>query len=254
MECKHPCASLDVLLGVLVGRGYHQVYVEELGCMLLERLYDWQSESHVGDEHSVHNVDVYPVGLARLDFVRLALDVGVVAREYRRRYYHCLVHAVGVARRPVALSKAFACEYVVDLSEKPEIEPERIKPIAGIAAGENSADERMINLAWWIKEQFGGTMNRALKTVIPSAKKVRQAETRTITAAVSREMLISICAEAGKKHHTAKERFLKELIESGTLDYNLTVGKLNISSATIKKFEADGVIKIISEVRYRNPF
>ena len=144
--------------------------------------------------------------------------------------------------------------YVVDLSEKPEIEPERIKPIAGIAAGENSADERMINLAWWIKEQFGGTMNRALKTVIPSAKKVRQAETRTITAAVSREMLISICAEAGKKHHTAKERFLKELIESGTLDYNLTVGKLNISSATIKKFEADGVIKIISEVRYRNPF
>ena len=62
--------------------------------------------------------------------------------------------------------------YVIDLSDKPQIDPSRIKPITGVAAKINPVDGRMISLAWWIKDRFGGTMNQALKTVIPSSKKI----------------------------------------------------------------------------------
>ncbi|MBO7353285.1 MAG: primosomal protein N', partial [Lachnospiraceae bacterium] len=116
--------------------------------------------------------------------------------------------------------------YVIDLSEKPQIDPSRIKPITGIAAKINPVDGRMISLAWWIKDRFGGTMNQALKTVIPSSKKIKQLAVRTIEPVASREELSSLLAEAVRKHHTAKERFLRELIEAGKLDYSLTVSKL----------------------------
>ncbi|MBO7633322.1 MAG: primosomal protein N' [Lachnospiraceae bacterium] len=144
--------------------------------------------------------------------------------------------------------------YVIDLSEKPQIDPSRIKPITGIAAKINPVDGRMISLAWWIKDRFGGTMNQALKTVIPSSKKIKQLAVRTIEPVASREELSSLLAEAVRKHHTAKERFLRELIEAGKLDYSLTVSKLNIAQNVIAKFETDHVVRIRSEVVYRNPF
>ncbi len=144
--------------------------------------------------------------------------------------------------------------YVIDLSEKPQIDPARIKPITGIAAKINPVDGRMISLAWWIKDRFGGTMNQALKTVIPSSKKIKQLEVRTIEPLASKEELVSLLGEAVRRHYTAKERFLRELIEAGKLDYSLTTSKLNIASSVISKFESDGVIRIRSEVVYRNPF
>ena len=36
-----------------------------------------------------------------------------------------------------------------------------------------TADTRLIELAWWMKEQYGSTMNQALKTVLPVKKKVK---------------------------------------------------------------------------------
>ncbi len=144
--------------------------------------------------------------------------------------------------------------YVINLSEKAQIDPARIKPITGVAAKINPVDGRMISLAWWIKDRFGGTMNQALKTVIPSSKKIKQLQMRTIEPTASKEELSSLLAEAVRKHYTAKERFLRELIDSGKLDYSLTTSKLNISAQVISKFEVDRVIRVVSEVVYRNPF
>ncbi len=144
--------------------------------------------------------------------------------------------------------------YVIDLSDKPQIDPSRIKPIKAVEEKANQADEKMINLAWWIKEHFGGTMNQAMNTVIPVSKKIKQVQVRTIVAKAENAVLQSLLAEAVRKKHKAKERFLTELLDSGTLDYSLVTGKLNITPATINKFEADGVIIVKSELTYRNPF
>ena len=63
--------------------------------------------------------------------------------------------------------------YVVELTDKPDYDKEKIKEIIGVAEKSITADTRLIELAWWMKEQYGSTMNQALKTVLPVKKKVR---------------------------------------------------------------------------------
>lgn len=63
--------------------------------------------------------------------------------------------------------------YVVELTDKPDYDKEKIKEIIGVAEKSITADTRLIELAWWMKEQYGSTMNQALKTVLPVKKKVK---------------------------------------------------------------------------------
>ena len=63
--------------------------------------------------------------------------------------------------------------YVVDIKQKPDYDVAKIKEIAGIVSGSVTADARQIELAWWMKERYGSTMNQALKTVLPVKRKVK---------------------------------------------------------------------------------
>lgn len=62
--------------------------------------------------------------------------------------------------------------YVVDITETTEYEESKIKEIAGVVSGSVSAELQLIPLAWWMKEQYGSTMNQALKTVLPVKRQV----------------------------------------------------------------------------------
>ena len=61
--------------------------------------------------------------------------------------------------------------YVVELTDKPDYDKDKIKEIIGVTEKSITADSRFIELAWWMKEQYGSTMNQALKTVLPVKKK-----------------------------------------------------------------------------------
>lgn len=63
--------------------------------------------------------------------------------------------------------------YVVGITQKADFDEARIKEVAGLVEGSVTADSRLIELAWWMKERYGSTMNQALKTVLPVKKKVR---------------------------------------------------------------------------------
>lgn len=145
--------------------------------------------------------------------------------------------------------------YVVGLSDKPKIEVSKIKDIAGMVEGEVSTDDKMIELAAWLKENFGSTMNEALKCVIPVKKKVQKLVKRRIMPNVSEEVLRSAQALAVRKSHKAKERLLTELIGEGSLglDYSLVTAKLNISANTIQSLQTEGLIKVEEETVFRNP-
>ena len=61
--------------------------------------------------------------------------------------------------------------YVVGFSEKPDYAPEKIKPILEIDEKGMAIESRLVRLAAWMKEAYGGTMIQALKTVLPIKKK-----------------------------------------------------------------------------------
>ena len=64
--------------------------------------------------------------------------------------------------------------YVIELTDEPGWDPEKIKEIAGVIKDMTSAEDISIKLAAWMKRNYGSTMIAALKTVLPSGKKMKR--------------------------------------------------------------------------------
>ncbi|MDF2513818.1 MAG: hypothetical protein K0S04_3684 [Herbinix sp.] len=143
--------------------------------------------------------------------------------------------------------------YIVGLSMEPKISVERIKPIYEVAHGAPVIESHLIYLAYYIKENFGGTMNDALKTVIPVRKAVKIKEQRSVQLAIGKEEAKLLFFEYQKKNSKAKLRLLEALLKEPNLEYDVVINKLNVPRATLLGMEKQGVAKITSEQVYRNP-
>jgi primosomal protein N'' len=143
--------------------------------------------------------------------------------------------------------------YIVDISTEPKLDKELIKPIAEVVEGAQVIESHLIYLAYWMKENFGGTMNDSLKTVIPVKKAVKIKEERRIHLTVDEQHANQLYFEYQRKNNKAKLRLLEALLKDKVLDYEVAVGKLNIPRTTLQGMEKQGVMKILSKQQYRNP-
>ena len=143
--------------------------------------------------------------------------------------------------------------YIVDRSNSPKLKEELIKTIATVVTDAPMIDSHLIYLAYWIKETFGGTMNDALKTVIPVRKAVKIKEQRSIQLVIGNEQAHQLYFEYQRKNSKARLRLLEALLRDKILDYEVALNKLNVSRATIQSMEKQGVTKTVSEQIYRNP-
>ncbi len=141
--------------------------------------------------------------------------------------------------------------YIVGLSDKPKIEEYRIKEIEGLVEKGVAIESRMIELAHWMKENFGGTMNDALRTVLSVKKSVKPVEKKQIALAVDRETAEKLLTEYAKKHSVARARLIKELLTYQPIPKELVTGKLNVSAAVLKALEEQNVITTLVEEVYR---
>ena len=79
--------------------------------------------------------------------------------------------------------------YVVGISQTAGFDESRIKEVAGFVTGSVTADSRLIELAWWMKERYGSTMNQALKTVLPVKKRERARNRHQVETMVAGQAL-----------------------------------------------------------------
>lgn len=156
-------------------------------------------------------------------------------------------------RIPFGAGNTLRTGYVTELTDRAEFPEDKMKRIDSLADGESDPEQKMIELAAWMKEQYGSTMIQALKTVLPVRQKVAQKESRRLELAVSAAAAQDFLAECERKHQTAKVRLLRELIREGALPWELVIKKLNISSSTIKSLEEAGIVRQKSTSFYRNP-
>ena len=192
-------------------------------------------------------------------YADIIIDISVenLDRTYQYRIPDEFAGSIGAGDRviiPFGNGNRKIKGYIVGLSDTAKIPEEKIKDIDSLCPGNISIDDKMISLAFWMKEHFGSTANEALKCVIPVKRVVKNKINKTILPAVSLEALKEAADTALKKHYTAKERLLRELIteyDTG-LDHELVTNKLNILASTIKALEKDGTIKIESSLIYRN--
>ena len=144
--------------------------------------------------------------------------------------------------------------YVVDITDRTDYAVDKIKDIVRIVEQSVPIESQLIALAAWMRRNYGGTMNQALKTVIPVKHKERLQQKRTVMLALTDTVEAkNLLAELRRKHRTARARLLEALLENTCISYEVVTGKLNITSTVLRAMEEQGIIRIVSEDRYRNP-
>lgn len=163
------------------------------------------------------------------------------------------VKAGTLVKVPFGRGNRFIKGYVVGLSEIPKWDAKKIKPIAEIEEKGLAIESQLIELAYWIKENYGSTMNDALKTVIPVKKKVKAVEKKQVKLVKDPAVARQYLGEYKRKKHTGKVRLLEALLGCSVLDQEVITHKLSVGRETIKSLERDGLITVESEKLYRNP-
>lgn len=142
--------------------------------------------------------------------------------------------------------------YVLEIKETTGYDEDKIKDIAEIVHKSVPIESRLIALAWFIKENYGSTMNQALKTVIPIKEAKKEIVKKTVILAATDEKLAEYTKKYERKHATARLKLIEALRENREMAYELLL-KLGVSSAAVKALEAEGLLTISEETVYRNP-
>ena len=143
--------------------------------------------------------------------------------------------------------------YVIGTSTEAKYDASKTKEIQGVSTDSETTESRLIALAAWMKETYGSTMIQALKTVLPVKDKVRAKEKKLIFFTGEKARAQKLLEELEGSRFKARERFLRAILEAGSLDYTYASKELGASISVLDFFEKKGLIKIESQEMYRIP-
>ena len=143
--------------------------------------------------------------------------------------------------------------YIVGFSETCDYDAEKIKDILRTDTSSVAIEARLVALAAWMKENYGGTMIQALKTVLPIKRTEQQKEQRILKRCISREAGEKKLEEYLHKNQKARARLMAALLDDEEVEYSLISQKLNITLTVVRALEEQGVLKIKNHKIYRNP-
>ena len=143
--------------------------------------------------------------------------------------------------------------YVTGITDSCSYDLSKVKEIADISRDSVEIEAKLIALAAWMKENYGGTMIQALKTVLP----IKQKE----NARVKKYLRLLLDEKTGRekldfyleKNQKARARLMAALLDHPVLEYDLAVKKLHSTLPVIRALEEQGVLALESEQVYRNP-
>ncbi len=145
---------------------------------------------------------------------------------------------------PFGKGKTLRKGYIVDVGEIPKLDESKIKNIGEVCREELTIEDSLVRLAYWMKEQYGGSLYDALRTVIPTRQKVEKAPKRVVCRAKELPVLHAAWQQAYSKNYVAKARLLKALLEEESLPYELVKGQLRIGKSTLDSLGKDGLVEL----------
>ncbi|MBR3003768.1 MAG: primosomal protein N', partial [Lachnospiraceae bacterium] len=154
---------------------------------------------------------------------------------------------------PFGRSNKLIRGFILDIKDKASFDVEKLKSIDSVVTGSTTLEGSMIELADFIRTNYGSTMNQALKIVLPIKKSASPVVEKYIfleaddTAAQE-----SIEKYTKDKRSAAKLRLLSELVREKVLPYQIVRDKLNISAQTLKALEKEGLIRVDSRENLRD--
>lgn len=154
---------------------------------------------------------------------------------------------LGKSNRPV---KAF----VLELEDTPACDPVKIKEIVDVLRDAVPVESQLIELAFWMKRQYGAAMIQCLKTVLPVAKKIRPVEKKEIARKADSDTYQAFLEGCRRKNQKARVRLLEAIPEEGVVPYELVSQKLHVTASVIRSLEQKGIIQVFVKNVDRNPF
>ena len=143
--------------------------------------------------------------------------------------------------------------YVIGFSEKCNYDPEKIKEITQISQNHIAIEAKLVALAAWMKEHYGGTMIQALKTVLPIKQQEKQKEQRSIRLLLDRREAKERLSYFLSKNQTARAMVVAALLDRPILPYEYVTRQLKVTAAVLRAMEEQRILQIEAEVVYRNP-
>ena len=144
--------------------------------------------------------------------------------------------------------------YVVAIGREPDYDPDKIKEILRVVEGSLSVESHLIQVADFLKKQYGSSMIAALRTVMPVKNQVKHREEITIFLSLEKEEAEALLTQWERKHYVARARFLKRLLEEGAMSKEEAIKECKLPVKELRKLESDGRIRIEKRIIYRDPF
>lgn len=133
--------------------------------------------------------------------------------------------------------------YVVGMSDTKSFEGE-VKEIDSVLDNRESIEARQMELAFWMRERYGSTITKCLKTVLPVKDKVRTKVKKTISLCAEEERINELAVKLANRHAVVKLAILKSLSEKKKWDLSELLKKHNASLSSAESLVKDGVAKI----------
>lgn len=143
--------------------------------------------------------------------------------------------------------------YVIGFSETTNYDEDKIKFILRRAEDKRAIESKLVALAAWMKESYGGTMIQALRTVLPIKKQEKIKKKRTVRLLLSEEEGRERLDIFLHKNQKARARVLAGLLDQPCQDYELLTKKLHVTLAVLRAMEEQGILLIESQDALRNP-
>lgn len=188
-------------------------------------------------------------------FADVVVDISLEKLDKTYQYAipdHLSETAVIGAKVEVPFGNRKLTGYILDISDTPAFAPEKTKEILNVVPGAIGLEKRSISLAYWMKEYFGGTMNEALKTVLPVKQAVRSQNKKTLRV-ISTEKLLEYQKVAVQKKYVARQHLCEVFLEHPGLDSSEAVNRYGVSQSAITTALRDEILLCEEERTYRNP-
>ena len=147
--------------------------------------------------------------------------------------------------------------YIIGLSTEPAYDIAKTKSILEIVKQGVVVESHLLSLAYWIKENYGATMNDAIKVVLPVKQEAKEKIQRTIYPCLSKAELQEVMESFEKKHYKAKVRVLSQLLQQEPfeegMDYLQMLSVAKTTAEVLRNLAKDGLLEISSKRQYRNP-
>ncbi len=143
--------------------------------------------------------------------------------------------------------------YIVGFSEKCDYDLSKVKEITDISGDGVAIEAKLVALAAWMKEHYGGTMIQALKTVLPIKQKEKEKQKKRLRLLLDEEEGREKLGFYLEKNQRARARLMAALLDDPVVDYELVNKKLNITMSVVRALEEQGVLALETEQVYRNP-